>query len=67
MPTIATGHIMTEIDLRISDIGQADAELGRAYSELVEQLDFAGQLDERRARVILAGLVGMVDVLHAGR
>lgn len=59
-----TSPTYTQIDLRINDIGRLDAELGAAYQELVEQLDFAGGLNERRGQVILTGLTAMIAALQ---
>jgi hypothetical protein len=65
MASTATAVDFAALDQRITTMGALDAELAAAYQQLIEGLDFAGELDTRRAQVIVEGLDAMLVVLCA--
>lgn len=64
MASTVNAHNMAVIDRRIADIGRIDAELAASYQGLIEQLDYDGLLDDRRALAILGGLVNVLISLE---
>jgi hypothetical protein len=65
MASTATAVDFAALDQRTTTMGALDAELAAAYQQLIEGLDFAGELDTRRAQVIVEGLDAMLVVLCA--
>lgn len=56
MASTATAVDFAALDARITTMGALDAELATAYQQLIEGLDFAGELTSHRATAICEGL-----------
>jgi hypothetical protein len=60
----ASSAYMTRVDERIADLGRIDSEMAASYQSLVEQLDYDGLLDNRRASMVATSIAGAIAAYH---
>lgn len=54
------------VDLALTDLGRIDPELARHYQDMVESLDFAGELTTSRATLIGLAVGATTNALRQG-